>query len=357
MAQSRATIRDVAALAGVSHQTVSRVINADDQVRPATRQRVEAAIAQLSFRPNAIARFMATGSTHTFTCLAPNLTDYTFARIIEGAEQEARRHGYYLFSASAHNEDTFAILVDQLVTSGRTEGLLVINPYADERHRHLPDHVPTVYVGARPREEAVDSVALDDEGAAITATEHLLALGHRRIATICGPMSEDCSQDRLAGYQAALAAAGLSADPDLIIEGDWSATTGHEAFQRLMRLAHPPTAIFAQNDRMAIGVLRAAREAGLHVPDDLAVIGVDDMPLASYFDPPLTTMRQDLVEIGCQAAHLLIRAVENPGAERQHLRLPAELIVRKSTGSAVQTSGWSLAYPLNRRAGVRDGSQ
>jgi LacI family transcriptional regulator, repressor for deo operon, udp, cdd, tsx, nupC, and nupG len=357
MAQRRATIRDVAALAGVSHQTVSRVINADDQVRPATRQRVEAAIAQLSFRPNAIARFMATGSTYTFTCLAPNLTDYTFARIIEGAEHEARGQGYYLFSASAADESTFATLVDQLVTSGRTEGLLVINPYADGRHRHLPDNVPTVYVGSRPREEAVDSVALDDEGAAITATEHLLALGHRRIATICGPMREDCSQDRLAGYQAALAAAGLPVDPDLILEGDWSATSGHEAFLRLTGLPFPPTAVFAQNDRMAVGVLRAAREAGLHIPNQLAVVGFDDMPLASYFDPSLTTMRQDLVEIGCHAAQLLIRAVANPDAARQHLRLPAELIIRESTGSAAQSSGWSLAYPLNRRAKVRDGSQ
>jgi len=339
MAQSRATIRDVAALAGVSHQTVSRVINDGVRVRPVTRQRVEAAIAELDFRPNAIARFMATGSTRTFTCLAPNLTDYTFACIIEGAEHAARRAGYYLLSASAADEDAFATLVDQLVASQRTEGLLVINPYADGRHHQLPDDVPTVFVGARPREEAVDSVALDDEGAARIATEHLLSLEHRRIATICGPMSEDCSQDRLAGYQAALAAAGLAVDSDLIVEGDWSATSGHEAYQRLVRLPEPPTAIFAQNDRMAIGVLRAAREAGLRVPDELAVIGVDDMPLASYFDPPLTTMRQDLVEIGCQAAHLLIRAVENPGAERQHLRLPAELIVRESTGSAVQVSG------------------
>lgn len=339
MAQSRATIRDVAALAGVSHQTVSRVINDDERVRPVTRQRVEAAITELDYRPNAIARFMATGSTRTFTCLAPNLTDYTFARIIEGAEQEARRHGYYLFSASAADAHTFATLVDQLVTSGRTEGLLVINPYADERHRHLPADVATVFVGARPREEAVDSVALDDEGAAIAAIRHLLALGHQRIATICGPMREDCSQDRLAGYQAALAAAGLPADPDLIVEGDWSATAGHEAFIRLMGLSTPPTAIFAQNDRMAIGVLRAAREIGLHVPADLAVIGVDDMPLASYFEPSLTTMRQDLVAIGCEAARLLICAVENPGAERQHLRLPAELIVRESTGGAMPMSG------------------
>lgn len=340
MAQSRATIRDVAALAGVSHQTVSRVINDDARVRPATRQRVQAAIDELEFRPNAIARFMATGSTRTLTCLAPNLTDYTFARIIEGAEHEARRQGYALFSASAADEDSFADLVDQLVTSGRTEGLLVINPYADGRHRHLPEHVPTVFVGARPREEAVDSVALDDEGAALTATEHLLALGHRRIGLICGPMSEDCSQDRLAGYQAALAGAGLPVDPCLIDEGDWSATSGYQAFQRLARLSTPPTAIFAQNDRMAVGVLRAAREAGLRVPGQLAVIGCDDMPLASYFDPSLTTMRQDLAKIGCQAAQLLIRAVENPDAPRQHLRLPAELIVRESTNSAAQASGY-----------------
>jgi DNA-binding LacI/PurR family transcriptional regulator len=298
MAQSRATIRDVAALAGVSYQTVSRVINDDERVRPVTRQRVEAAIAELDFRPNAIARFMATGTTRTLTCLAPNLTDYTFARIIEGAEQEARRHGYFLFSASAEDEATFATLVDQLVASGRTEGLLVINPYADSRHRYLPDNVPSVFVGARPREEAVDSVALDDEGAAIIAAEHLLALGHRRIATICGPMREDCSQDRLAGYQAVLAAAGLPLDADLVAEGDWSATSGHEAFARLMRQPSPPSAIFAQNDRMAVGVLRAAREAGLHVPSQLAVVGFDDMPLASYFDPSLTTMRQDLVAIG-----------------------------------------------------------
>jgi DNA-binding LacI/PurR family transcriptional regulator len=154
-------------------------------------------------------------------------------------------------------------------------------------------------------------------------------------------MQEDCSQDRLAGFQQALAVAGVPGDPCLIVEGDWSATSGHEAFRRLARLPEPPTAIFAQNDRMAIGVLRAAREAGLHVPGDLAVIGVDDMPLASYFDPSLTTMRQDLAEIGRQAAHLLICAVEDANAPRRHLRLPAELIVRASTGSALHTPGRS----------------
>ena len=154
--QSRPTIRDVAAHAGVSYQTVSRVINDSGSVRPATQARVEAAIAELGFRANAIAQFMATGSTRTLTCLSPNLTDYTFACIIEGAEQEARQQGYFLFSASAPDESTFDLLVDQMIASRRTEGLLVINPYADNRFTLLPDTVPTVFVGARPRAESVE---------------------------------------------------------------------------------------------------------------------------------------------------------------------------------------------------------
>ncbi|MEZ4767967.1 MAG: LacI family DNA-binding transcriptional regulator [Caldilineales bacterium] len=329
--QSRPTIRDVAARAGVSYQTVSRVINGSDGVRPATRVRVEAAIDELGFRPNAIAQFMATGSTHTLTCLSPNLTDYTFACIIEGAEQEARQQGYFLFSASAPDEATFDLLLDQMVASRRTEGLLVINPYADRRFTLLPDTVPTVFVGARPREESVGSVALDDVGAGRLATRHLLDLGHRRIGLICGPDEEDCTQDRLSGYLDALAAAGVTGDPGLIMEGDWSATSGYQALARLLELDSPPTAIFAQNDRMAVGVLRAARDRGLRIPEDLAVIGVDDMPLASYFDPPLTTLRQDLYAIGRQAAQLVIQTVEHPESPRQHLLLPAELVVRQST--------------------------
>lgn len=329
--QNRPTIRDVAAHAGVSYQTVSRVINGSDGVRPATKARVESAIDELGFRPNAIAQFMATGNTRTLTCLSPNLTDYTFACIIEGAEQEARQNGYYLFSASAPDESTFDQLVDQMIASRRTEGLLVINPYADDRFTLLPDAVPTVFVGARPREESVDSVALDDVGAGVLATQHLLDRGHRRIALICGPASEDCTQDRLAGYQTALAAAGIAPDASLVMEGDWSATSGYQALTRLLALDSPPTAIFAQNDRMAVGVLRAARDHARRVPQDLAVIGVDDMPLASYFDPPLTTLRQDLYAIGRQAAQLVIQAVEQPTSPRQHLLLPAELVVRQST--------------------------
>jgi LacI family repressor for deo operon, udp, cdd, tsx, nupC, and nupG len=333
------TIREVAARAGVSHQTVSRVINDSERVNPETRARVEAAIQELGFQPNAIARFMAQGRTRTFACFSPNLTDYTFAAIIDGAETEARRHGYFLMSASAPDEAAFSTLVKQLVTSHRTEGLLIINPYADSRHRLLPKNVPVVFAGARPRTESAESVSLDDEAAGEAATQHLINLGHQRIALLSGPLIEDCSQDRLTGYRAALAKAGFPFNPELILEGDWSASSGYRAAQSLMERGLPFTALFAENDRMAIGAIRALREGGRRVPEDISVIGFDDMPLASYFDPPLTTVRQDLFTMGREAAQLLMRAVEQPDHSNQHLRMSGEIIIRSSTASRREHKG------------------
>lgn len=331
MARSRVTIRDVAAQAGVSHQTVSRVINGSDAVRPQTRLRVEAAIKALGYRPDAIARSMARGRSGYLACFSPNLTDYTFASIIDGAEREARENGYFLMSSSAPDAATFADLIDELIGGGRAEGMMVINPYADDRHQYLPADFPTVFAGARPRAEATNSVALDDVTVAEAATRHLLELGHRRIGMITGPLAEDCSQDRSLGFRLALQAAGLDPDDMPVIEGSWLASSGYEAFGHFYESHEPPTAVFAQNDQMAVGVLRAARDAGLVPPGDLSVIGVDDIPLAAYFAPPLTTVRQDFALIGREAARLLIRAVEEPQAPREHLLLPGEMIIRRST--------------------------
>lgn len=333
MPRSRVTIRDVATRAGVSHQTVSRVINGSERVNPETRARVEAAIATLGYRPNAIARYMAKGRTATLACIAPNLTDYTFSSIIDAAATEVRQHGYFLLAASAPDEVTFQSLIDELVASRRVEGLLIMNPFADGRHRHLPPDIPTVFAGARPRQEAANSVALNDVHVARTATQHLLDLGHHRIGLITGPMAEDCAQDRCQGYDETLRAAALTPDPALILEGDWQPTSGYNAFRQWMQQAQPVTAVFAQNDQMALGVLRAARDLGLHVPGQLSVIGVDDIPLARHFAPPLTTLRQDFAHIGRDAARLLIEVVSQPDREKEHLQIPAELIVRRSTAS------------------------
>ena len=331
MTPNRPTIRDVARQAGVSHQTVSRVINGSEDVLPETRAIVEAAIEELGYRPSAIARSMARGLTHTLAIISPNLTDYTFASVIEGAEVEARQHDYFVLSSSASDPQAFRGLVDELVGHRRVDGLIVINPYADERYQLMPKDFPVVFVGARSHDENVCSISLDDDKVAYEATQHLISLGHKRIALVTGPMEEDCSQDRLAGFQRALNEAGIPFEQSLMFEGDWSATSGSEALADFVKKGNLPTAVFAQNDRMAMGVMRAARDANLKVPDQLSVIGVDDMPLSSYFDPPLTTMRQDMPLIGQEAIRKLIDIIQNKTVEQTVLKLPAQLVVRQST--------------------------
>lgn len=332
MVRARVTIRDVAARAGVSRQTISRVINGSKMVNPETSARVQAVIAELGYQPHAIARSMARGRTQTLACIAPNLLDYTFASVINGAEAAVRAQGYFLMSTSAPDVETFASLVADLTGGGYVDGLLVINPFADERHRYLPTNTPTVLIGARPRAEAADSVALDDVAAGRMATEHLLALGHRTIAMVTGPHVEDCTQDRQAGYCMALEAAGLPLLPELIVEGDWTPQSGYDGLWTLFSRQQSFTALFAQNDLMAIGALRAAHDCGRKVPNELSVIGVDDIPLAAHVEPPLTTLRQDFAALGCEAVRLLFDVIADPSKQAEHVRQRPEMVIRASVG-------------------------
>jgi DNA-binding LacI/PurR family transcriptional regulator len=342
--RKRPTIKDVAAHAKVSRQTVSRVINQKDEILPATRERVLHTMRELNYRPNAIARSMATGRSYTLGCISPNLTDYTFACFVEGAKTEARRCNFFLHCVSAASENEIPALCEELVDSGRVEGLLVINPYADGRRRYFKDliaqGIPVVYLGTRPREEPISSVYLDDEDGAYQATRHLIRLGHREIAMITGPSSEYCVSDRVAGYTRALTEAGLNPQTERILEGDWSATSGYQAMQTLLNSGAQFTALFAQNDRMAVGAIRAARERGLKVPNALAVVGFDDMPLASYFDPALTTVSTDFFEHGRRGARILIETIGNPSRPPELVVFPAHLVVRESCGA-------KLAIPLD----------
>jgi len=331
MPRSRVTLRDVAALAGVSHQTVSRVINGAERVNPETRTRVEQAIQQLGYRRNEVARSMARGSTHLLACFSPNLIDFTFASMIEGAEQYARQQGYFLLSASAPDEQTFACLVEELVHSRRADGLIVFNPYSDGRHRLARGTAPLVYAGVHTDSDGVDTVSLDDWQAGYTAATHLMELGHRQIACLTGPLVEDCTRERLEGFLAALAEAGVMPETNCTLEGDWTVESGYQAMQVLLAKGFSFSAVFAQNDRMAIGAIHALRQAGYGVPQDVSVIGFDDIPLAAFLDPPLTTLHQDAFEIGKVAARLLIARVEQPETLAQHVLLPAELVVREST--------------------------
>jgi DNA-binding LacI/PurR family transcriptional regulator len=331
MKESHPTIRDVARLAGVSHQTVSRVIINILNVIPETRKIVESAIKRLDYRPSAIARSMARGKTRTLACIAPNLTDYTFASIIEGAEQEARNKGYFILSSSAADADSFADLIIELVGYRRIDGLIVINPYVDNRYEYIPDNFPTIFVGDDSNNKDIGWVALDDEAAGKLAVQHLLDLGHREILCIKGIETDACTQDRTKGYCKALEEAQIQFEERLIMTGDWTATSGYHDIKKALEEKIPFSAVFAQNDRMAIGAIRAIRDSGYQVPDDYSVIGFDDMPLASYFDPPLTTIHQDINRIGQEAALMLITKVDQPEQKIISHRVPVHLIKRKST--------------------------
>jgi DNA-binding LacI/PurR family transcriptional regulator len=331
MSQSRVTIRDVAKHAGVSHQTVSRVINNSMKVAPKTREKVQASIVALGYKPNAIARSMALGRTRLLGCLAPNLTDFTFASLVEGAEVEAREHGYFLITSSAPSAEVFKDLTVELIDSRQVSGMIVINPYIDQRYHYLPPNIPLVFIGSHPRKPGISSVTLNDELAGYQAAKHLIDLGHRDLAMVTGWMKEDCAQKRWLGFEKALKEAGLNGDSPLVVEGDWSATSGREAFLKMVSEGRVPSGVFAQNDRMAIGVIQAARDLGIHVPDQLSVIGLDDLPLASYFDPPLTTIRQDINKIGSKAAQLLIEKIEDPSHPVQNITINPDLLIRNST--------------------------
>ncbi len=327
------TIRDVASLADVSYQTVSRVINNRKNVSPATRLKVEEAIAELDYRPNAIARSMAKGHTYTLGCISPNLTNYIFARIIESAQTEARRQGFFILTGSASSADKVEPLIDEMLNR-RVDGFLVLNPRDDERYLHflplIEKGIPVVYLKNTPKDEAVSSVSCDDKTGGYVATQHLLTLGHQSIVTITGPQSEECSQERLAGYHQAFSESGISLNENLSVEGDWSAKSAGKIIQNLLDSGETFSAIFTQNDRMAIGAIRALQDAGLRVPQDISVIGYDDIPLISYFAPPLTTIHQPLDDFGRHGANLLISAVMNKDYKRKQVCLGAQLIQRDS---------------------------
>jgi len=329
----RPTIEDVAAQAGVSRQTVSRVLNDKGEISTRTRERVLAAIEALGYRPNAAARSMVIGRTSTLGCIAPNLVDHTLASIVEGAQSEARRQGFFVLTGSAPGEKDAELLLEELLRR-QVDGLLMLNPHADARYRLLEPllekNMAVVYAGNSAHGRPVDAVRCDDQDGGRLATRYLLGLGHRVVATILGPANEECTRDRLAGYREALNEAGLPFQPTLTATGDWSADSGYQAARKLLSGGRPFTALFAQNDLMAVGAIRALREAGLETPGRVSVIGFDDIPLASFFDPALTTVHQSPVEIGQQAARLLIAAIRDSRRLPQQVLIQPQLVERTS---------------------------
>jgi DNA-binding LacI/PurR family transcriptional regulator len=336
---SRAQIMsDVAARAGVSHQTVSRVVNGHTNVAPRTRARVERAIAELGYRPNIAARALVTGSTRTIGLATMHLDQYGPAQTLIGLEKAAREAGYSLNVAILDHVTAGEMrdAVDRLVAQG-IDAVVALNTYdaAEEALVRLGPPVPLVTVEAG-RDSGPRSVGVDQEAGARLATRHLLDLGHRTVHHVAGPPDSQEARARTAGWRAALHDVG--APVPACESGDWTPASGYAAGERLVSLirgGEPVSAVFVANDQMGLGVLAALHRAGLHVPDDISVVGFDDLPEAPYFTPPLTTVRQDFAELGRRGVHLLLARLRG---EEPHLDpVPATLVVRSSTGPANPT--------------------
>jgi DNA-binding LacI/PurR family transcriptional regulator len=325
-----AVMADVARVAGVSHQTVSRVINDADHVRPETRERVLRAMVELDYRPNSVARALVTGRSRTLGVVSFDTTLYGPASTLFGIERAAHAQGYFVSIISVTSLDRASVLgaVEHLRAQG-VEGILLVTPQdaAAEAVLQLPSDTPVVAVEAGP-EGSVPIVAVDQFAGALAATRHLLELGHRTVWHIAGPADWLEARQRVDGWAAALAEAGADAPP--LLSGDWSARSGYELGQRLATV-RDVTAVFAANDQMALGLLRALYEAGRHVPRDLSVVGFDDIPEAQFFTPPLTTVRQDFNEMGRQSLMLLVDAISATRRSSQRVVVPPELRVREST--------------------------
>ena len=319
---------DVARLAGVSHQTVSRVLNDHPNVRPHTRDKVLAAIRELAYRPNAAARTLVTRRTHTLGVISFDTVLYGPASMLYGIERAAH-DSYFVSIASLPALDRRAVLdaVERLIGQG-VEGIIVIAPQnsAVAALAHVPNDVPLVAVGCGTR-ASLTSVAIDNAAGAASATRYLLDLGHRTVHHVAGPGSWLDAQERVDGWRTTLRADGAPEPP--VLTGDWSASSGYELGHRLAALPDV-TAVFCSNDMMALGVVRALVEHGRRVPADVSVVGFDDVPEAGYYLPPLTTVRQDFGEVGRRALGALIERMSGGGEPGPRLRVAPELVVRSS---------------------------
>ena len=328
-----AVMADVGQLAGVSHQTVSRVINGSRHVSPPTRERVLAAMAELGYRPNSIARALVTGRSQTLGVVSVDTTLYGPASTLFGIERAAHEAGYFIIVASLRALDRAS--VDEAIERLRlqaVDGILVIvsEQEAAEALLEVSPDVPVVAVEAGPG-SGIPVVAVDQLSGAHAATRHLLDLGHTTVHHVSGPARSLEAGLRIHAWRQALRDEGCSAPEPLV--GDWSPRSGY-VHGRTLAADPEVTAVFVANDQMALGLVRALHEAGRRIPGEISVVGFDDIPEAPYFTPPLTTVRQDFGELGSRSLRVLVRAIEAAGAggaTPEGSLIAPHLVVREST--------------------------
>jgi DNA-binding LacI/PurR family transcriptional regulator len=333
---SEPTIYDVARVAGVSTATVSRALNGTGPIAPTTRAAIEEAVRDLGYRPNTIARSLATRSTQTIALMLPDITDPFYPWLVKGIQGLADERDYKILlctsEGDAEREENYLDLLRAKQVDGALVDGLVLP--GERIARLVGEGFPIVSLDRAIDAPSVPLVQVDNRLGGRLGTQHLLDLGHSRIVHVAGRESLRITQERAAGYREALESAGIEPDAKLVVGGDFAEEGGYLGVRTLLEAGVPFTAVFAANDVSALGALRAASERGRQVPKDLSVVGFDDLWLAAYTAPPLTTVRQPSFEMGRRATEILIDLIEGgPRPPRNSHTFQPELVVRASTAS------------------------
>ena len=328
------TIKDVAEAAGVSITTVSHVINGTRRVSAELTQRVLKAMDELDYRPNILARSLRLGQTKTLGLIIPDISNLFFAEIARAIEDAGYRYGYNVILCNSDGDTEKQRTYIRLLVDKQIDGILFISSgeSAEDLYYLHEEAIEVVIVDRDVKDIGVDVILLDNEEAGYQATHYLTEQGHRRIGCITGPSGLTPSAQRVDGYFRALHEAGIRKDPAYVLGGGFNLEGGEEAIKTLLKRDPPPTAVFACNDMMAIGVVRGARTMGIQIPEDLSIVGFDDINLASAMYPALTTMAQPIAEMGHIATELLVRRIQDQAEheDRQRIILDAKLVVRDS---------------------------
>lgn len=341
------TLKDVAKEAGVSVATVSRYLNDTAKLTGATRASVKRAVDALGFRPNRVARRLriSGGRALLIGLVVPDLRNPFFADVARGVETTAQRWGSAVIVGHSDESEALERMYLDLLGSESVDGIVLptVQQGVLTARDLAPAGIPVVCVDRRPGALRVDTVVSDNEAGARAATDHLLRLGHRRIGFVEGLPTISTSRERLAGYRQALAAAGVAADKALVRIGDSRQCGGRDRAGALLDLDRPPTALVVGNNLMTLGALEAVHERGLRIPDDVAIVGYDDMPWSAAFNPPLTCVSQPGFEMGQRAAELLMRRIEHPDAAPELVVLQPRLVVRASCGAGRRAGNGAAA--------------
>ena len=336
----RVSIKDIAKAAGVSHPTVSRALSDSPLISEETKVRIQRLAQEMGYSPNALARGLVTRQTYSVGVVVTTIADPFVAEIVQGIEATAHDHGYTVILCNSESTPEREIASVEMLRSERVDGVIVTASRVGALYLEYLEQIggPIVLINNHNEESGryTFSVSVDNRHGGRLAAEHLVQLGHRRIAYVAGPANHSSDLDRLAGYRQALVKGGIEPDPAWVVPGNGRPDGGEEALQTILALDPRPTAVFCYNDMTAIGLIHAAQQAGLAIPQDMAVVGFDDILFASYLYPPLTTVAQPKVEMGQQAMHMmlsLITAKEESEEDLANVIVKGKLIVRASSGA------------------------